>query len=87
MSYRTITREENFFDVGGHSLLAAQVITRLNAALPVRVPVRVLFDYPTLGAFAGEVEARVSAVVSPRVAPPRVKRRAPRPDLELAEPN
>ncbi len=81
------TREENFFEVGGHSLLAAQVITRLNAALPVRVPVRVLFDYPTFGSFAREVEARVAAAVLPRIAPPRVKRRASQPDLELAKPN
>lgn len=68
-----ITRGENFFEVGGHSLLAAQVITRLNAALPVRIPVRVLFDHPTFGSFAREVEARVAAAVLPRIAPPRTR--------------
>jgi len=33
------------------------------------------------------VEARVAAAVLPRIAPPRVKRRASQPDLELAKPN
>ena len=83
----TITQEDNFFELGGHSLLAAQVMTRLNAALPVRVPVRVLFDHPTLGAFTREVDGRVAAAVLPRMASPRVKRRGARSDLELAQPN
>jgi hypothetical protein len=82
-----ILHEENFFDVGGHSLLAAQVITRLNAALPVRIPVRVLFDFPILGDFAREVEGRVAGAVSPRSAALRVTRRSARPDLELANPS
>jgi acyl carrier protein len=84
---KTILPDENFFDVGGHSLLAAQVITRVNAAFPVRIPVRVLFDFPTLGDFTREVEGRVVGAVAPRSAELRVTRRSARPDLELANPS
>jgi hypothetical protein len=83
----SICRSDNFFDLGGHSLLAAQVVSRLNATWRAGISVRALFDHPTLAAFAAYAEPRVgrdSGSVRPM---PRVKRRAPRPDLELATPN
>ena len=44
-----------FFDVGGDSLLATQLISRLNAQFGVELPLRVMFDTPT----ASEITARV----------------------------
>jgi len=79
---------ENFFDLGGHSLLAAQVIARLNATLPSSLSVRLLFDHPTLKAFAREVEVGLrSAQGAPRPGPQRLMRRSARTALELAPPN
>ncbi|MDJ0837510.1 MAG: amino acid adenylation domain-containing protein [Acidobacteriota bacterium] len=40
-------RDANFFDVGGHSLLAAQVVSRIGASLDLKVPIRQLFETPT----------------------------------------
>ncbi len=43
---------DHFFERGGHSLLATQVISRVRHALKCEVPLRALFEQPTLEAFA-----------------------------------
>lgn len=50
-----VVLEDDFFDLGGHSLLASQIRTRLDREFGLDVPVRVLFDNPSLGDFAAAV--------------------------------
>jgi acyl carrier protein len=53
----TIGAEDNFFaDLNGHSLLATRVISRLQAALDLDIPLRTLFEHATLRTFAFAVE-------------------------------
>ena len=47
--------EENFFEVGGHSLLAMQLIARLRAELGADLSLRAIFEGPTIAAIAARV--------------------------------
>jgi surfactin family lipopeptide synthetase A len=51
-----VGREDNFFELGGHSLLAMRVMARVRHTFDLELPVRCLFDEPTIAALADEVQ-------------------------------
>jgi amino acid adenylation domain-containing protein/non-ribosomal peptide synthase protein (TIGR01720 family) len=51
---------DNFFALGGHSLLATQVISQIRVVFQLELPLRYLFEAPTLAAFAREIELAIS---------------------------
>jgi amino acid adenylation domain-containing protein len=55
-----VGRDENFFLLGGHSMLGAQLIVRLEALFAVELSLRYLFDHPTLGEIAAAVDRQVA---------------------------
>ncbi|MEO5816458.1 MAG: amino acid adenylation domain-containing protein [Gemmatimonadaceae bacterium] len=49
---------ENFFALGGYSLVATQIVSRVRATLQLDMPVRALFANPTVAAFAAALTKR-----------------------------
>jgi len=61
---------DGFFDLGGHSLLATRIVSRLRAAVGIELPLRAIFDHPTVAALAAAIErSRHSAEALPDLVP------------------
>jgi acyl carrier protein len=50
---------DNFFDLGGHSLLIMRLLARIQATFNLDISIRTVFSMPTLEAMAGEIERRI----------------------------
>ncbi|MFR9753250.1 amino acid adenylation domain-containing protein [Nocardia sp. 004] len=59
----SVGADDDFFELGGNSLLAAQAAARIGAALEVRVPVQLLFEATTVAALAERVEQHAGSAV------------------------
>ncbi|MBT7408281.1 MAG: amino acid adenylation domain-containing protein, partial [Methylococcales bacterium] len=56
LGIKQIGRHQNFFEIGGHSLIATQLISRIKDQFTVELPLRVLFENPTIAELSDHLE-------------------------------
>jgi amino acid adenylation domain-containing protein len=54
-----VSRQDHFFELGGHSVAAMHVGIRIQSALNVEVPMRLVLEYPILAQLAAQLEEQV----------------------------
>jgi acyl carrier protein len=67
--------DDNFFDLGGNSLIGLKVVSRLKRELDVEIPIVTLFEGPTVSAFSKLISQNGSAKPSYEASQSRGERR------------
>lgn len=55
---------DNFFDLGGHSLTAIRLMSRVHEMLELTLPINLVFDKPTIAAYAAHVESIIETLLA-----------------------
>jgi acyl carrier protein len=61
LGLKRVAAHDNFFLLGGHSLLGAQVIAQIREAFGVELPLRTLFDNPTVAGLSDQIDRALAS--------------------------
>jgi amino acid adenylation domain-containing protein len=57
LHHQQVSSDDNFFEIGGHSLMATQVISRIRQQFSIEIALRTIFELPVLQSLAQAVDA------------------------------
>jgi amino acid adenylation domain-containing protein len=82
-----IGRNDNFFELGGHSLLGIQIIGQINTTFQVNLPLRTLFEQPTIAGIASRIDQLKQTPIAalPPIQPDPAQRHQPFPLTDIQQ--
>lgn len=69
LNVENLSIHDNFFEVGGYSLIGIQIVARLRETFDREIPLSALFDAPTVADLSSEVEKRLRDGAAPMLPP------------------
>lgn len=73
LDLETISIRDNFFDLGGNSLRAIAVCARVQETYRTRIPLRAIFEWPTIEQFAGFLRKEHESTLPSTIVPIRTR--------------